>query len=211
MTNLHRILAAAAVLLAGCAKGGDKPAATTTDSVKAMAPDAPASAPAAKGVAIKVASPAIAKLKDHPVPKNAKRTTSIGEGKLAHTTAQSPKDDDAVFIEQMDLAGDGTAEQASIVIDEETHTSYAYTAEETTCKDGTVVQGKQLTAVYGDKNTFHQPSGSGWSATEVGAGSCGAAEPMIWGARFDANGNITAEGAATFDPKTGELVIVTVN
>jgi hypothetical protein len=206
MTTSHRTLAAVIFVTAACAKGGDKPAATTTDSVKEIEP----AATATKGVAVKVAAPAIAKLMDHPVPKTAKRTTTIGEGKLAHSTAQSPKDDDALFVEQLDLAGDGTAEQASIVIDEETHTSYAYTAEETTCKDGTVVKGKQLTAVYGAKNTFGQPAGSGWSATETGAGSCGSAEPMVWGARFDANGNITAEGESTFDAKTGELVLLTI-
>jgi hypothetical protein len=204
-TNSWR-LAAAIVILTACAKVGDKPAATTTDSVKEMAPAAPTHA---KGVAVKVAAPAIAKLMDHPMPKTAKRATTIGEGKLAHSTAQAPKDDDALFVEQMDLAGDGVAEQASIVVDEETHTSYAATAEETTCKDGTVVKGKQLTAVYGAKNPFSHPAGSGWTATEVGAGSCGSAEPMVWGARFDANGNITSEGEATFDPKTGDLVIVT--
>jgi hypothetical protein len=213
-THPLRLLAALSVIAAGCAQGGDKPAATTVDSAKAIAP-APV---ATQGVAIKTNPPAIAKVEEHSTPKaapakksapakGAPPVTGVGKGKLAVTTTHKPGEQADVWEEQVDFAGDGVAEQADVGVDNYSHVAFAYAVEDEACKDGTVVKGAELMAVYGPNNTFKQPVGSGWYAAELAGGACGAAEPAIWGARFDANGNITAEGFATIDPKTNDLVI----
>ncbi len=62
-------------------------------------------------------------------------------------------------------------------------------------------------AVYGENNAFKRPVGSGWYAANLEPGQCGAKKALIYGERFDANGQVTAVGFAAIDPKTHELVV----
>jgi hypothetical protein len=214
-------LVAAFVAVAGCAKTGDKPAAAASDS-SAAAPAAVASTPAAsatpatpatpgaQGANLKLHLPAIAQLRNAKAPPDAKRGKGVGHGALWMKTERNPKDDDNIWVDQIDMAGDGVTEAADLVVSDDTHTAYAYAKEAVACKDGTIVQGSELMAVYGPNNLFKQPVGSGWYATELAPGQCGATQPSIWGARFDATGKVTSEGFATLDPKSGDLLIVTM-
>ena len=223
-------LAAGIVAVAGCTKGADSSAATTLDSAKLDAKDsvtapavaaasnaAPAAAPAAtpgatpgaKGANLKLHLPAIAQLSTAKAPADAKRGKGVGHGALWMKTERNPKDDDNIWTDKIDLAGDGVAEDADLVVSDDTHTAYAYAKESVQCKDGTVVQGTELMAVYRANNIWKQPAGSGWYATELAPGQCGATQPTIWGARFDATGKITAEGFATIETPNGDLMIIT--
>lgn len=219
MSNISlRRLAAITIIAAGCTKAADKSAATTMDSSKAMAP---ATTAPATGVAVKTNEPAIQKVeanaepkaaapkKKAPPPKKGEApVTGVGKGKLAVTTTHKPNEQAVVMQEQVDFAGDGVAEQADVTVDDYQHIAFAYALEDETCKDGTVVHGAEILAVYGPNNSMKQPVGSGWYAAELSAGQCGASESTIWGVRFDANGNVTAEGFAMIDPRTNDLVFV---
>jgi hypothetical protein len=114
-------------------------------------------------------------------------------------------------VDNVDFVGHGANQQVNLVVDTLTNVAYAHGTRPVTCKDGTVVQAPILMAVYGDNNKFGRPVGSGWYAADLAPGQCGAKQNVIYGRRFDANGNITAEGFAKEDPKTKELVVVTIN
>lgn len=210
-------LAAAMLGVAACSKGADKSAATTIDSAKLAVNDsaaapavaaAPAAVPGAKGANLKLHLPAIAQLSMAKAPPDAKRGKGIGHAPLWMKTERNPKDDDNIWTDKIDMAGDGVAEDADLVVSDDTHTAYAYAKETVQCKDGTVVEGAELMAVYRANNTWKQPAGSGWYATALTPGQCGATQPSIWGARFDASGKITAEGFATIETPSGDLVIL---
>jgi hypothetical protein len=223
MKSYSLCLAAVMMAVAGCNKGGDKSAATTIDSAKmdvkdsAAAPAvaavpaaAPAAVPGAKGANLRLHLPAIAQLDTVKAPPDAKRGKGVGHAPLWMKTERNPKDDDNIWTDKIDLQGDGVAEDADLVVSDDTHTAYAYAKETVQCKDGTVVQGAELMAVYRANNTWKQPAGSGWYATALTPGQCGATQPSIWGARFDASGKITAEGFATIETPNGDLMILGV-
>jgi hypothetical protein len=192
MPPITRRLVTAFAFLAGCTRESEKPAANPEP---------------VKGAAIAPRVEAAARLKAIEAPKSAKKGTGVGAGRVA-VDASASLDDDPVWVEQIDIAGGGSIKEAKVMLDHQTHTAYAYSAASIQCKNGSIVDGSELMAVYGEGNTFKQPPGSGWYATELDKGQCGADQPSVWGVRFDVDGKVTEEGVATLDHQSRVLVIV---
>lgn len=181
---------------------------------KEKAPEAmPAAAPAPAATAPTVSSPpsaaTMARAAAPAVPKKGTTSaTSIASGPMTVNTAQAGDAGDSSWTEQVDVDGDSTAEQGTFVWDDEVHILYIAVDDDEVCASGGTAVLNTLTALFGNGNAAGAPVGSGWTATYANATQCGATEPVLWGERFDASGNVYAAGVATIDPTTGDLVIV---
>jgi hypothetical protein len=203
MRTNSMILFAAAVLLGACTKGAERPA-PAADTAKA-APVAPAPPPA--GTAITPRPEVVSHIAKATPPKTAKKAKGVGDDSLRVVTARQRNQTDLVWTEPMDLTGSGTPAPTDLVVDRRDKISYAYTRQMVSCKDGTKVLAREIMAIYEEGNVFGQPAGSGWYAVLLAGGQCGMVTPTVWGERFDAKNNVFAEGMATIDPKTGDLVL----
>jgi len=176
---------------------------------KEKAPEAMPAAPAA--VAPTVSSPptaATTAMATAPVaPKTSTMATAATSGPLTENTAQPGDAGDSSWVAQVDVDGDSTAAQATFVWDDEVKILYIAEEDDEVCANGGTALANTLTALYATGNVAGVPVGSGWTATYLDATECGAAEPMLWGERFDATGTVTQAGVATIDPTTGDLVI----
>jgi hypothetical protein len=142
-------------------------------------------------------------------PGNAKVAKSIGKKALKLSTANTPGDVDASWVEQIDIDGDGTVEDANLVWDDEDKVLYSYADDAFTCRNGGMGMGELLVAAYGEGNAWNRPAGSGFWLAALNRGECGAHSAGLWGCRFDADGNATACGIATLDEKSDDIVIAT--
>lgn len=133
--------------------------------------------------------------------------TSASSGPVSVNTAQAGDAGDSSWVAQIDVDGDSTAAQATFVWDDEVKILYIGEEDDEVCASGGVATANTLTALFATGNAAGAPVGSGWTATYLDATECGAAEPVLWGERFDATGNVTAAGVATIDPATGDLII----
>lgn len=189
--------AAALVVLAGCSK--DK----APDAVPSMA--APAAAAPVLSSPPAPATTALAATPD--APETATMTGVATSGPISANTAQEGDAGDRSWVAEVDVDGDGTMAQATFVWDDEDKILYIAVEDDEVCADGGVAMANTITALYADGNVDGAPVGSGWTATYLDATECGAAEPVLWGERFDANGNVTVAGEAMISPSTGDLMI----
>lgn len=159
---------------------------------------------------VKVAPPAAVREKaSAPKPgPDAKQVKSIGKGKTSANTANSPDDTDSLWVEKIDVDGDGNVDDASLLWDDEDKVLYIYKEGTFTCAKGGTGAGGMLIAVYGKGNTHGKPAGSGWWAAELDKSECAAQAAGVYGCAFDAAGASTACGMATVDDKGDALVIV---
>ena len=154
---------------------------------------------------------AVAQKAGSPPPANAKTTKTAGSNKTAVSTANSASDDDSFWIEKIDVDGDGDAEDANLVWDDEDKVLFAYSAGTFACRNGGTATAELLVVAYGEGNTFKRPVGSGFWVADLDAGECNAKAAGLWGCKVDAKGNPTACGVATLDAKTDDLIIVTAS
>ena len=140
-------------------------------------------------------------------PANADKKTKVGSGKLSVNTANPKDNGDSMWIEEIDIDGDGTVETAAFLYDDEDNVTYIYANKDFTCTDGGIGKGGILIAVYDKGNTYKKPLGSGWYACTLDEGECGAKAAAVWGCNFDAKGNATACGLATIDEANDNIVI----
>ncbi len=187
-------------------------AAVALIALAACAKEQPQAAPAAPAaVSPVVSSPpsatttAMATAPD--APAAATMATSVSSGPLVENTAQPGDAGDSSWVAQVDVDGDSTASQATFLWDDEVKVLYIATEDDEVCSNGGTALANTLTALFATGNIAGVPVGSGWTATYLDATECGAAEPVLWGERFDAAGMVTAAGVATIDPTTGDLVI----
>ncbi len=143
-------------------------------------------------------------------PATATMTTSASSGPLSESTAQAGDAGDSSWVADIDVDGDGTVAQATFVWDDEVKILYIAVEDDEACANGGTALANTLTALYATGNAAGAPVGSGWTATYLDATECGAAEPVLWGERFDANGNVTVAGEAMISPSTGDLIIEVV-
>lgn len=187
------------VALAGCAK----------EKAPEAAPADAAPAPAA--VALTVSSPpsagTIGMAAAPKVGKGATMATSIASGPLSESTAQAGDAGDSSWVAQIDVDGDGTMADGTFLWDDEVKILYIAVEDDEVCANGGTALANTLTALFATGNVAGAPVGSGWTATYLDATECGAAEPVLWGERFDANGNVTVAGEAMISPSTGDLII----
>jgi hypothetical protein len=196
--------AAALVALAACGKGKQPEA---TPAAAPAAPAAPATSPV-------VSSPPSATMIARAAKVSAPKTGvsmagTIGSGPLTENTAQAGDAGDSSWVEQIDVDGDSTAEQATFLWDDETKILYIGGQDDEVCTNGGTANVNTLTALFAAGNVRGAPVGSGWNADYVDAAQCGAASPILWGERFDSTGTVTKAGVASIDPTTGDLVITT--
>jgi predicted small lipoprotein YifL len=203
MRSMQGRMFAAAALVALAACGKEKQPEATPAAAPAPAVTSPVvSSPASATTIARAAKPGVPK-------KGVTMATSIGTGPLAENTAQAGDAGDSSWVEQIDVDGDSTAEQATFLWDDETKILYIGGQDDEVCVNGGTANLATLTALFAAGNVRGAPVGSGWSADYVDATQCGAASPVLWGERFDSTGTVTKAGVATIDPATGDLVITT--
>jgi hypothetical protein len=152
-------------------------------------------------------SSVIDKAKSPAPPADAKKATSIGKKKVKINTANSADDTDSIWVEHLDIDGDGNAEAASLLWDDEDKVLYLYADGTFTCANGGTGKGGMLIALYGDGNTHKKPVGSGWYVVGLDKGECGAKAAGTFGCKFDTQGNATACGAAKIVAKDDDIMI----
>ena len=189
--------AVALVALAACSKEKAPEAAP----VVAAPTSATVSSPPATATTAMATAPA--------APATATMATAATSGPISANTAQEGDSGDASWVAQIDVDGDSTAADATFVWDDEEKILYIAVDDDEVCAAGGVAVANTLTALFATGNVAGAPVGSGWTATYLDATECGAAEPVLWGERFDATGAVTEAGVATIDPATGDLVVAT--
>jgi hypothetical protein len=161
---------------------------------------------------VKVNPPAAVtdKAKSPTPPADGKKGASIGKKKVKAKTANSADDTDSIWVEQLDIDGDGNVEETSLLWDDEDKVLYLYADGTFTCANGGTGEGGLLVALYGDGNAYKKPVGSGWYVAGLDKGECAAETAGIFGCKFDAQGNDTACGAAKIDAKNDDITIAAV-
>ena len=138
-----------------------------------------------------------------PPPAGSTKTSSVGQNvKMA-----TPADSDS-WSEQIDVDGNGTAEQANLVWDGTDKVLLASSPGTFTCNDGSTGTGELLVGVNGNGNKWGRPVGSGFWVASMDKGQCGVPAGSFWGCRFNASGTTTGCGVATIDQKNNDVVIV---
>lgn len=146
-----------------------------------------------------------------PPATGSKQTTTAGVNKTKVSTANTASDTDSVWVERLDVDGDGDAEDANVVWDDEDKVLFAYSTGTFGCQNGGTATADLLVVAYGTGNTGKKPVGSGFWVADLDKGDCGAQAAAVWGCKFDANGNSTACGVATLDEKNDDITIVTAS
>jgi hypothetical protein len=177
-------------------------AAGATALLAAQAPQAPAK--------VQVPAQVRAQAENPKPPADSTQAKSIGKGKATAHTANTPTDTDSLWVEKVDIDGDGNVDEASMLWDDEDRVLYLYKDGTFTCSNGGTGSGGMLIAVYGKGNTHHKPAGSGWWAVELDKDECAAQAAGLYGCNFDANGDATKCGAAAVDDR-GDALVVTAS
>ena len=160
------------------------------------------------GVVLKPSQEDLNKAENPAPPADAQQKTSIGKDGLTVNTANLPGDTDSFWIQQIDIDGDGTAESANLICDDEDRILYFYYEGDFKCKNGKTESGAALIGVNGKDNPRKRPAGSGFFAVSLDKDECGAEEAGLWGCRFDAIGNPTACGTVAIDDKYDDIIIM---
>jgi hypothetical protein len=161
---------------------------------------------------VRVPAAVVAKANDPKPPANATKGTKIGRGKAAVDTSDGPGDDDSIWVEEIDVDGDGDVEKTELLWDDEAKVLYLYAADNgLKCKGGGDATADLLIAINGKDNVKKHPAGSGFYVATLDAGECKAEAAESWGCRFDAKGIPQVCSVAEIDAKTDELVSVTVS
>jgi hypothetical protein len=134
----------------------------------------------------------------------ATKTSSVGQ----NVKVATPGDSDS-WAEQLDVDGNGTAEQTNLVWDGKDKVLYSNSTGTFTCKNGATGSGELLVAVNGTGNKWGRPAGSGFWLAAMDKAACGVQADALWGCKFDTSGTATACGVATLDQKNDDLIIVT--
>lgn len=163
------------------------------------------------GVELKPTSDMIGRAQNPSPPADAQKSDSVGGEVLSVSTANSPGDTDSVWIQQIDVNGDGSMESANLIWDDEDKMLYFYYEGGFKCKNGNTGTGAVLIGVNGKNNPRNKPAGSGFYAVSLDKDECGAEEAGLWGCKFDAAGNPTACGTAAVDDKYDDIIILTAN
>lgn len=137
---------------------------------------------------------------------NATKTRTAGKNALQVPIAHSPSHYDSAWQEEIDLDGDGSAEEANLVWDDEHKVLYAFGTGNYRCEDGGPATADLLVAANGEGSPRRRPVGSGFWLADLGQGICGVEAAGLWGCKFDESGEPTECGAAEIDSKTDDLI-----
>jgi hypothetical protein len=143
---------------------------------------------------------------EQPPPATATHKTSIGKGKTAIKTANAPNDTDLYWIQEIDIDGDGTAEQAELLWDDEDKVLFVYAEDDVMCDDGSSAVVAMLACVYGKGNPRKRPAESGFYAAYFDVAEGGAEVAGLYGCTFDAKGDVGDWEAVVVDNAGDEIV-----
>lgn len=195
-------IAVLASLIASCSKGPTR----QPEEKKAAAKPAP-SVPNVKVTPAVQERAATAR----PGPKATKKATAdtFGKGRASITVKGHPGGANHSFwTEELDVDRTGKAVEVNDAWDNRHKVLYVSTDRTFTCGNGQTASGSTLMVVYGEGNTLHKPTGSGWWVAELDQGNCGVDHAGIYGCRFDVDGNNTDCGSATVHSEEDDVVIV---
>lgn len=139
---------------------------------------------------------------------NATKTRTVGQNALQILIAHSTNHYDSAWREELDLDGDGSAEEANLVWDDEHKVLYAFSTGNYRCEDGGPATADLLVAANGEASPRRRPVGSGFWVADLGQGICGVESAGLWGCRFDESGEPTECGAAKIDSKNSDLIFI---
>jgi hypothetical protein len=168
-------------------------------------------APAAgsAGADVKV-TPQVRDMAKNPTPPaDAKKAGSVGSDTGTMNTKNSATDDDSVWVQEVDVDGDGNVEATTLLWDDEDKVLFISYKDDFACKKGGTGSGAVLIGLNGTGNPRNAPVGSGFYAVSMDKGECNSQRAGLYGCKFDENGVETACGVAVLDPKTDSLIIAT--
>jgi hypothetical protein len=172
--------------------------------VLATAPDAQAQGSTSSPTKVKAPVSAV---KGQLPPANAKKATSVGKGKTTAKSSNAATDQDSVWVQEIDIDGDGDVEEVDLLWDDEDKVLFLYDEADVACALTTgTASSSLLVALYGQGNAGKKPVGSGWYVVDLDAGECAVEEEDLYGCKFDASGNPTACAAAEIDYAADDLV-----
>jgi hypothetical protein len=151
---------------------------------------------------------AVQKKAGTPPPASATKGTAAGADSMEIATANGDADSDSVWVEEIDIDGDGTVEETTLVWDDEDKVLFAYSEGTFTCDNGGTGEGGMLVAVNAKDNPRKRPAGSGFWIVEIDETECGAEAAAMMGCQFNAKGKDTACGVATIDEDDDDIVVV---
>src|SRR5262245_53745178 len=179
---------------------------TSLCSACASTPTTPA---IAKSAGVKVNPAAVQALAAAPnPPANATKRTFIGKDEAAVRTSSAAGDTDSYWVVEIDIDGDGIAEQTGLLWDDEDKVLFAYSDTDAPCISGGMAVVSILVGVYGKDNSHRMPEGSGFYAVYLDATECGIDATGLYGCKFDASGTVTACGEAVVD-EAGDTLTIT--
>jgi len=155
--------------------------------------------------------PPVAAVKNPP-PANAKKGSSVGKGNAMAKSSNAAGDDDSVWVQEIDLDGDGSVDEVDALWDDEDKVLFLYDELDVDCArtDGTA-SASLLVTLFGKGNVGKKPVGSGWYVVDLDESECAVEDEGLYGCRFDASGNATACAVATIDYVTDEIDFVEVS
>ncbi len=127
-----------------------------------------------------------------PPPDSGGHGTQIGKGGLTMHTANTSDDRDIVWVENIDIDGDGVVERTEMLWDDEDRVLYAYAQTDVDCAFGGVAIANVLIGVNAAGNPRHREPGSGMYAAEFDESECGASDAGLYGCTFTAKGEVTS-------------------
>ncbi len=150
--------------------------------------------------------PPVAAVKGTMPPANAKKGSTIGKTRAMAKSSNATGDDDSVWVQKIDIDGDGTVEEVDALWDDEDKVLFLYEELDVDCAltDG-IASASLLVTLFGQGNAAKKPVGSGWYVVDLDEAECAAEAEGLVGCRFDASGTETACAAATIDYATDEI------
>jgi hypothetical protein len=131
-------------------------------------------------VEVKVSTNLQARAQSPNPPANAKQKKNVGKGQTAFSTANTPDDGDALWVEQIDINNDGSTEEVELLYDDEDKVLYAYAKVACDCASRGRSKGGLLVAIHCKGNSRGKPAGSGWWVARIDIGECGAKSAGLW-------------------------------
>lgn len=168
-------------------------------------------APAGSAGADLKVSPEVRAMASNPAPPaNAQQMGSVGSDNATMKTKNSSGDSgDSMWVQEIDVDGDGNVEKASLLWDDEDKVLFIAYKDDFACKKGGTGSGAVLIGLNGTGNARNAPAGSGFYTVSLDKTECGSETAGLWGCKFDENGVETACGLAVLDEKNDTLIIAT--
>lgn len=166
--------------------------------------------PTDSGAAKLTVSPDVRAMANNPTPPaSAKQSGIVGSDGGAMKTNNSADDTDSMWVQEIDVDGDGNVEKASLLWDDEDKVLFISYKDEFACKKGGMGSGAILIGLNGTGNARNVPVGSGFYTISLDKSECASQSAGLYGCKFDGNGVETACGMAVLDEKSDSLVFFT--